>query len=129
MILSKTIGGLVGPTLVAIAIAMLLNVGSMPLIAAQVARDPALILLSGILLLVAGIAMVRAHNVWSRDWTVLVTILGWLALLSGLARMFFPIRLAGIAAQAGTSRALLIGSAIILLLLGAFLSYKAYSRD
>ena len=127
--ISKTIGGLVGPTLVAIAIAMLFNVGSMPLIAAQVARDPALILLSGILLLVAGIAMVRAHNVWSRDWTVLVTILGWLALLGGLARMFFPIRLAGIAAQAGTSRALLIGSAIILLLLGAFLSYKAYSRD
>jgi hypothetical protein len=127
--ISKTIGGLVGPTLVAIAIAILLNVGSMPLIAAQVARDPALIFLSGILLLVAGIAMVRAHNIWSGGWPVLVTILGWLALLGGLARMFFPIGLAGIAAQAGASRALLIGCAIILLLLGAFLSYKAYSRD
>jgi hypothetical protein len=88
--LSKTIGGLVGPTFVAIAIAMLLNVGSMPLIAAQVARDPALILLSGILLLVAGIAIVRAHNVWSGGWPVLVTIVGWLALLGGLARIFFP---------------------------------------
>jgi hypothetical protein len=129
MMLSKTIGGLVGPTLVAIAIAILLNVGSMPLIAAHVARDPALILLSGILLLVAGIAMVRAHNVWSGGWPVLVTIVGWLALLGGLARMFFPIRLAAIAAQAGTSRALLIGSAVVLLLLGAFLSYKAYSRE
>jgi len=96
---------------------------------AQVARDPALILLSGILLLVAGIAIVRAHNVWSGGWPVLVTIVGWLALLGGLARMFFPIRLAAIAAQAGTSRALLIGSAVILLLLGGFLSYKAYSRE
>ena len=88
--ISKTIGGLVGPTLVAIAIAMLFNVGSMPLIAAQVARDPALILLSGILLLVAGIAMVRAHNIWSGGWQVLVTILGWVALLGGLARILFP---------------------------------------
>jgi len=125
---SKAIGGLLGPTLVAMAVAMLLNLGSMPAIAAQVARDAALIFVSGILLFVAGLAIVRVHNIWSGGWPVLITALGWLALVSGLVRMFFPTRLAGIAAQFGANRALLTGLAIILFLLGGFLSYKAYSR-
>ena len=30
----------------------------------------------------------RAHNLWQRNWTVLVTLTGWLALALGLVRMF-----------------------------------------
>jgi len=54
MATSKTIAGLIGPTLVAIAAGMLLNIGSFPELAEQVSRDPALIFVSGILLFVAG---------------------------------------------------------------------------
>jgi hypothetical protein len=43
MTTSKTIAGLIGPTLVAIAAGMLLNIGSIPASAEQVSRDPALI--------------------------------------------------------------------------------------
>jgi hypothetical protein len=126
---SKMIAGLMGPTLAAIAIAMLLNFSSFPALAEQVSRDPALIFLSGILLLVAGLAIVRAHNVWTGGWPILVTILGWLAVLSGLLRMFFPSRLAAIAAGLGQSTGLIIGVAIVFLLIGAFLSFKGYSRQ
>ncbi len=87
MTTSKMIAGLIGPTLVAIGAAILLNFGSFPALAEQVSRDPALIFLSGILLFVAGIAIVRAHNIWAGGWPVLVTILGWLAVLGGLLRM------------------------------------------
>ncbi len=52
MTTSKTIAGLIGPTLVAIAASMLLNIGSFPALAEQVSRDPALIFVSGILLFV-----------------------------------------------------------------------------
>ena len=78
---SKAIAALPGPTLFVMALAMLLNLGSMAAIAAQVARDTALIFFSGILLFVAGLAIVRIHNMWSGGWPVLVTILGWLALI------------------------------------------------
>ena len=98
---SKMIAGLIGPTLIAIALALFLNLGSFPAMVEQISRDPALIFLSGILLFVAGLAIVRAHNIWSGGWPVLVTVLGWLALLGGLGRMFFPIRLASVAAQFG----------------------------
>jgi hypothetical protein len=126
--MSKTIAGLMGPTLLAMGVAMLLNLGSFAVMLEQVSHDIALIFISGALLLVAGLAIVRAHNIWS-GWPVVVTALGWLAIIGGLARLFFPARLAAIAANMGQHRAAVIVLAIILVLLGGFLSFKAYSRD
>jgi hypothetical protein len=129
MTTSKTIAGLIGPTLVALASGMLLNIGSFPALAEQVSRDLALIFVSGILLFVAGLAIVRVHNRWTNGWPVLVTVLGWLFVLGGLARMLFPTGLAAIAAGIGQTIGAIIAAAIVLLGLGAFLSFKAYRRD
>jgi hypothetical protein len=126
---SKMIAGLMGPTLLAIAVAMLVNFTLLPEMAEQISRDAGVIFLSGILLFVAGVAIVRAHNIWTGGWPVLVTVLGWLAILSGLARMLFPIRLAGLAVAFAQKPGAIITSAAVLLVLGAFLSIKAYSRD
>jgi hypothetical protein len=122
MITSKTIAGLIGPTLVAIAAGTLLNIGSFPALAEQVSRDPALIFVSGILLFVAGLA--RVHNRWTNGWPVLVTVLGWLFVMGGLARMLFPTGLAAIAAGIGQITGAIIAGAIVLLGLGAFLSQR-----
>jgi hypothetical protein len=108
---------------------MLFNLGSFPAMIDQVSRDPALIFLSGVLLFVAGLAILRAHNVWTGGWPVLVSALGALAVLGGLGRMFFPIRLAEVAAQIGQHRGVMVIAALVFLLLGGFLSVKAYSRD
>ena len=126
--MSKTIAGLMGPTLLAMGIAMLVNLGFFSVMVEQVSHDIALIFISGVLLLVAGLAIVRVHNIWS-GWPVVVTVLGWLAIIGGLARLFFPARLAAIAANMGQHRGFLITAAIILALVGGFLSFKAYSRD
>ena len=126
---SKTIAGLIGPTLVAMAVAILLNLGSFPAVAEQLSRDLALIFVSGILLFVAGLAIVRVHNIWAGGWPVLVTALGWVALLSGLARMLFLTQIAQIAAGIAQHTGLITAVAVVLLGLGAFLSFKGYSRD
>ena len=63
----EMIAGLMGPTLLAIGIAMLVNARHFPEMAKQIGNDPGLIFVSGILLLVAGLAIVRVHNVWSGD--------------------------------------------------------------
>ena len=75
------------------------------------------------------IEYVRAHNRWTKEWPVLLTILGWFAILSGLARMLFPTGLAAIAGGIGQTTGAIIPGAIVLLGLGAFLSFKAYRRD
>jgi hypothetical protein len=129
MTTSKMIASLIGPTLVAVEAAVLINFGSSPALAEQVSRDPALIFVSGILVFVAGIAIVRVHNIWSGGWPVLVTVLGWLAVLGGLVRMLFPIQLAAIVVGVGQSTGLIAAVAVVLLVLGAFLSFKGYTRN
>jgi cytochrome bd-type quinol oxidase subunit 2 len=121
---SKTIAGFIGPTLIAIAVALLLNLESFPALAESVSRDPLLIFVSGVLMFIAGLAIVRVHNRWEADWTVLVTVLGWIALIGGLARMMFPIELAAMATKFSQDTGLIV----VLLVVGAFLSYKGYGR-
>jgi hypothetical protein len=125
---SKTIAGLIGPTLVAIAAAILLNLRAFHAVAQQVSRDPGLIFMSGILLFVAGLAIVRVHNIWAGGWPVLVTIFGWFALLSGLARMLFLTQIGEFAPWIGQNTGLIISVAVVFLGLGALLSFMGYSR-
>jgi hypothetical protein len=44
----------------------------------------------GFTALVLGSLMVHYHNIWRSDWTVLVTILGWLALIKGVLLIALP---------------------------------------
>ena len=126
---SKTIAGLVGPTLVVIAASLLLNLGSLPALMEQASRDPALIYLSGIIIFVPGLAIVRVHNFWKADWPVVVTVIGWLFVFSGVARMLFVTQLAALAARIGQNVGFIVGIAVVLLAIGGFLSFKAYSKD
>src|SRR5262245_47452098 len=94
---SKLIAGFVGPLLAAIGIAMIFNRHLFPAMIGQLAQNYAVIFLSGVLSLLAGIAIVRVHNVWSGGWRVILTVLGWLAIAGGLVRMWFPQQAAPIA--------------------------------
>jgi hypothetical protein len=129
MTTSKAIAALMGPTLVAMAAAMLLNLGSLPALTEEIFREPALIFVSGILLFVAGLAIVRVHNRWAAGWPVLVTVLGWLAVFGGLLRMLFPIQLASIVVGVGRSTGAMSAALVVLLIVGALLSYKGYKRE
>jgi hypothetical protein len=126
---TKFIAGLIGPTLCAIAAALLLNLNFIPEFLQQASREPILIFVTGILLWVAGLAILRSHNVWNRRWPVLVTVIGWLALAGGLARMLLPSQLAAVAGQLRVSSAGLIAGAIVLLVFGGFLTLKSLGRE
>jgi cytochrome bd-type quinol oxidase subunit 2 len=129
MTTSKMIAALMGPTLAAISAAMLLNLGSLPALTEELSREPMLILVSGVLLFVAGLAIVRVHNRWAAGWPVLVTVLGWLAVAGGVVRMLFPIQLASIVTLVGRNASAVSAALVVLLAVGAFLSYKGYSRE
>jgi hypothetical protein len=64
MTTSKSIAGLIGPTYVAGALAVLVNLGAWPALVEHGFRNPALIFESGFPLFVAGLAIVRVHNRW-----------------------------------------------------------------
>jgi vacuolar-type H+-ATPase subunit I/STV1 len=54
-------------------------------------RNPSMIFIVGIITLTGGLAMVLAHNVWSGGaLAVVVTLVGWIALIKGLFFLFLP---------------------------------------
>jgi hypothetical protein len=120
---SKQIAGLVGPTLVAMLIS------EFPLVQPHLYdhQIAPVVYLSGTLMFIGGLAIVRAHNSWARNWTLLVTLSGWFFLFLGLFRMFA----AGLyqRGSTNTSPTLFMILEGILLVFGLIMTFKAYSRD
>ncbi|MFH1218563.1 MAG: hypothetical protein V1679_01855 [Candidatus Peregrinibacteria bacterium] len=56
----------------------------------EIIKSPGFMFLGGIMALVAGFLIVNVHNFWVKDWTVLVTIIGWLALIKGVLIFLLP---------------------------------------
>lgn len=40
--------------------------------------------------IVFGFLIIQYHNIWESNWTVLITIIGWLSLIKGILIMAFP---------------------------------------
>ena len=124
---TDTIGQIMGPTLIVAAASILVNKKNLPEMAAQISADWAVVLVTGLVLFVAGLAIVRVHNVWDGGWwTVLVTVLGWLTLVGGAARVLYPRQLAAMAPGLVASPLALTLGGYALLVLGACITLKAF---
>lgn len=119
---SRQIAGLLGPALSAILIS------EFPLVQPHLydAQTPPVVYLSGTLFFVAGLAVVRAHNLWVRDWPVLVTATGWFFLVLGLARMFAAGQYRAASASTGATTFMLLEG--LLLIVALLLTYFGYRR-
>jgi hypothetical protein len=54
-------------------------------------NSPAVMLLTGIIGVAVGLAMILAHNIWKGGaLSVMVTIVGWLSLIKGLMMLLLP---------------------------------------
>jgi len=53
-------------------------------------ENAALTYLMGFSAVIAGFLIVHYHNIWETNWTVLVTLVGWLALIKGVLIIAFP---------------------------------------
>jgi hypothetical protein len=81
---------LIGPIALLAGLALVFNRTVYRAMADEFLRSHGLIVLSGVMTLAAGLAIVLTHNVWSADWRVVITVLGWLFVISGIVRMGLP---------------------------------------
>jgi uncharacterized membrane protein YhaH (DUF805 family) len=81
---SRQLAGVMGPLLVAFGVTEALN------FRIWATNIPAVTYLDGTILFTAGLAVVRAHNRWTRSWPVLVTLVAWFFMFLGLYRMVAP---------------------------------------
>jgi hypothetical protein len=87
---SHFLAKLIGPVFIAGGLGMLFNTTVYRAMFERALHDHMLIYLSGVLALVAGFAVVIMHNDWKWHWPLIITVLGWLALIGGIVRMIAP---------------------------------------
>ena len=84
------IARLVGPLIAVVGLTTLINPKVLDQVGREFLASRALIFIGGVLALVAGLAIVNTHNVWTAGWPVIITVVGWLAVVGGVIRMAFP---------------------------------------
>lgn len=112
---SKRLAGLVGPAAAALGLTETLNLHI------WATNLPQVTYLNGTLLFIAGLSIIRIHNIW-KGWPIVITFAGWILVFGGLYRMIAPE-----AKQAGESAAT-YALFTVLFLGGTFLTIKAYGK-
>ena len=122
------IARLTGPFLVVIGVGVLLNEANYAAMITEAAHSPTLIYLSGLLTLPLGLAILNVYRAWTADWRVIVTILGWLLAIGGVIRIVLPQFTATLATTLYSTSAGLMVFAVVVLVLGGYLSFEGYRR-
>jgi len=93
-------------------------------------HDAPLVFVVGLVIVAAGLAMILSHNVWSGGAVpVIVTLVGWLTLLKGLAFLAIPPPAAvGVFLWGSEYERFFYADMAIVFVLGAYLTYGGFRR-
>ena len=109
-----------------IGVGFLLNRKAFQKVMGDFSKNAALVFYGGIIALVIGIVIILTHNVWAANWTVLVTIIGWLGLIKGIWIIVFPNSVSKFMETYHRNENLLVIHAIGALIFGAVLTYFGF---
>ncbi|MGH9553434.1 MAG: hypothetical protein ACRD3W_28895 [Terriglobales bacterium] len=119
---------LIGPLFIALGVGMLANQVVYQAMIGEFVHSTALVYVSGLLSLLAGLAIVNTHNSRTSDWRVVITVLGWLLTIGGVVRIVVPQLAATIGSTFYEPRIAIVVVAVVALALGGFLSFKGCGR-
>jgi hypothetical protein len=129
---SKSLARLMGPILLVIGIGMafglMMEGEGYSNVLKEFIANRALIFLTGVLALLAGVAIVNVHNVWVPDWRVIITVLGWLLVLRGVMLLVFPLTVQVFGDRVAASEAGVTAGAALTFVLGAILCMMGYEH-
>jgi hypothetical protein len=121
---------LIGLFLLIVSIAEMIHKSDMIETASELAHAPPLLFITGLFMLVAGLAMVLSHNVWSGGaLNVVITVIGWIILIRGVVLVFIsPGGAAGLYEALNFEKLFYLYVAVPLLL-GIYLTYAGFTAD
>lgn len=90
MIASILIARFLGIYLLSLGAALLIRREQFPRVIREFFDNDALVFLSAVLSLIFGLGIILFHNVWGWNWSLPITIIGYLAFFKGLIRLWFP---------------------------------------
>ena len=117
---------LVGPLFVVIGVIIVANPSRLRTIGRELIQGEAVIFMAGMITFVVGLAIVNTHNVWVRDWRIVITLFGWISVIAGILRMGCPGLVKGIGGRMIDHPGAMVVGGVGAMLLGLFLSYHGY---
>ena len=120
------IAKLMGPVIAVAGLGFMLNRSALVGMARDFLNSQGLIVASGFLALTMGLAVVNAHNIWVADWPVIITVIGWLAIVGGIVRVMMPDAARSIGHGMLSLERFMTIEAVLLTGLGAWLCYVGY---
>ena len=123
---SRFIAKLIGPICIAGGAGMLFNTAVFRAMFERGLHDHLLIYIAGLLALTSGLAILALHNKWECNWTVIITLFGWVATIGGIVRMVAPQLIERIGERIIAHPNFFVIDGWIAVLLGVLLSYFAY---
>ena len=123
---SHFLAKLIGPVFIAGGLGMLFNSTIYRAMFERALHDHMLIYLSGVIALPVGLAIVATHNDWKWHWPLIITVIGWLAIIGGIVRMVAPQLIEQIGLSVLAYPSFFITDGGIAVLLGVLLSYFGY---
>ncbi|AVO46687.1 hypothetical protein [Phreatobacter cathodiphilus] len=126
MLTSVYLARLIGPVMLTVGIGLLVRPAAYRAAADELAKSSALIVLSGLLMMPAGLAILLSHRVIGGDWRMLITLIGLALFVVGAWRIVAPDWAAGVARHLIVREGTLKIAAAIWLILGAILTIAGY---
>jgi hypothetical protein len=124
---TRTLSRVVGPTLVALGLLLLVRRGELTAILADFAQDAALGVVMGLVGFVAGLVMLAYHSRISSLAALVLTLLGWLMMLRGLMLLFAPSMVVTAASWFTDTPHALDATGAAIALIGAWISTVGFS--
>jgi len=115
-----------GLSYLVIGVGFMLNRKAFQRVMDDFCKNAALVFYGGILALVIGIAIVLTHNVWVANWTVIITIIGWLGLIKGVWIIVFPGTVSGFMQAYQKNSNLILIHSIAALVFGIVLTFFGF---
>lgn len=109
-----------------ISLWILLRINKFDAVANEFVTSPALMMLAGIFSLTIGILILLIHNTWQINWTLLITIIGWLVFLQGIVRLFLFEKLKKHVSWVLNHRPVIVCVGVAWLAVGIFLLYHGF---
>ena len=92
----------------------------------RMTRNLSVVFLGGIMAIVTGVAITSYHNIWVADWRIIITIIGWAALVKGLLLFILPKALLKFSRKTYKNKSFITVVGIGSIILGAILGYYGF---
>lgn len=123
---SMVLARIMGPTFVVAALHLFLYRKHVQKVMDELMSSEAGMFYGAYAALVMGLIVVTFHNMWEGDYQILITLIGWIAVIKGVLLMLWPRAAKNVIVYFQKSDGMIALGGLISLVIGGYLSYAGY---